>query len=80
MQSLDLSSLSWSLRGWHPLHCAWGKRWKRVYTLPDQVGPVPVKVPGSVQKVLLDAKIIPDWTLGHQFAGLRMGGEPTLDL
>jgi beta-mannosidase len=29
-----------------------------------EVGPVPVKVPGSVQKALRDAGIIPDWNIG----------------
>lgn len=63
MQSLDLSSLSWSLRGWHPLHWRLSQSMELGHTLASQVGPIPANVPGSVQKALLDAEIIPDWNI-----------------
>jgi hypothetical protein len=29
-----------------------------------EIGPLPVRVPGSIQQALLDAGIIPDWRIG----------------
>lgn len=55
-QTYDLSSLEWSLTGWHPNWWKWGQT-------PDLDG-VPAKIPGSVQKALRDAGIIADWNAG----------------
>src|SRR5687768_8850922 len=63
-QSHDLSSLPWTVRGWHP-HI-----WRLTISmelgmalLPD-VEPVPAVVPGSVQKALRAAGKLPDWNVG----------------
>lgn len=60
----DLSKLEWTLCGYTP--CTWRCSYSMetgVATRPE-VGPVSVSVPGSVQKALLDAGIIPDWNMG----------------
>jgi beta-mannosidase len=53
----DLSGLDWKLTGWHPNY------WRMGGMNPD-VPAIPAKVPGSVQKALLDAGLIPDWNVG----------------
>jgi beta-mannosidase len=55
-QSRDLDELEWTLSGYHPYWWRWGQA--------IDVGPVPAKVPGSAQKALLDAGLIPDWNVG----------------
>jgi beta-mannosidase len=55
-QTYDLSHLQWTLAGFHPYFWKWGGA-------PD-IPAVPAKVPGSVQKALLDAGLIPDWNVG----------------
>jgi beta-mannosidase len=68
-QILDLARLTWTLRGWH----AWNwqlalVRETGVKLLPV-AGPLPVRVPGSVQGALRDAGIIPDWNVAtHSLA------------
>ena len=52
----DLAGLEWTLTGFHPYFWKWGGA-------PD-IPAVPAKVPGSVQKALLDAGLIPDWNAG----------------
>lgn len=60
----DLGQLKWRLVGFTPY------LWKvdnlpNVEHAPDaEVGPIDAPVPGSVQKALLDAQIIPDWNFG----------------
>jgi len=55
-RSYDLSRLEWKLTGWHPNYWKMGLR-------PD-VPAMPAQVPGSVQKALRDAGLIPDWNVG----------------
>lgn len=52
----DLSALEWTLTGWHPNWWRWG-------SIPD-LGPLPARVPGSVQQALRDAGLLPDWNVG----------------
>ncbi|HSV74839.1 MAG TPA: glycoside hydrolase family 2 TIM barrel-domain containing protein [Chthonomonadales bacterium] len=60
----DLSELRWTLSGWTP------DLWRMMQTmelgqLPDADVPgLPASVPGSVQKALLDAGLLPDWRVG----------------
>ena len=59
----DLSHLKWTLSGWTPF------LWQFEPSLesgssPDAVVSLPAKVPGSVQKALLDAGLLPDWNVG----------------
>jgi beta-mannosidase len=55
-QPYDLSRLEWKLTGWHPNYWKMGSK-------PD-IPAIPARVPGSVQKALLDASLIPDWNFG----------------
>lgn len=61
----DLSQLEWSLAGWIP------ESWRMIPDAEDlnataynEVAMMPAKVPGSVQKSLLDAGRIDDWNVG----------------
>ncbi len=60
----DLSSLEWTLSGWTPdlwkLH-----RTMEIGAMPDaEVYAMKAKVPGSVQYVLREEGLIPDWNVG----------------
>jgi beta-mannosidase len=62
-KTYDLSQLKWTLTGWTPF------LWQFQPILdssssPDAVVSVPARVPGSVQKALLEAGILPDWNIG----------------
>ncbi|MEN6459316.1 MAG: glycoside hydrolase family 2 TIM barrel-domain containing protein [Thermoguttaceae bacterium] len=66
-QSLDLSSLKWTVAGFVPN--LWQLTWRNegAWKLSEaDVPPVPMQVPGSVQAALLAAKVIPDWNLPLQ--------------
>ncbi len=63
-QVYNLSELPWEVSGYNP------NEWKLeyfealgVHVIPE-VPPVPATVPGSVQKALLDAGVLPDWNIG----------------
>jgi len=62
--TLDLSTLEWRLAGFIPND--WRNRSVADYDGHAEVGPVPARVPGSIQAALLDAGIIPDWFVGLQ--------------
>lgn len=55
-QHYDLGQLEWKLTGWHPNYWKMG--------LNPDVPAVVARVPGSVQKALRDAGLIPDWNVG----------------
>jgi beta-mannosidase len=64
MAVADLSLLSWTLEGWRPYSWKLGRsREAQAHIRPD-VGPLPAGVPGSVQKALLDAGLLPNWHTG----------------
>lgn len=63
----DLSVLDWKLSGWTPdlwrLH-----RTMEIGAMPDaEVYPISAKVPGSVQYVLRDEGLLPDWNVGLNY-------------
>ncbi|MBW7863448.1 MAG: hypothetical protein H3C30_03420 [Candidatus Hydrogenedentes bacterium] len=64
MASLDLTQLSWTVEGWRP-HC-WrlGKSMETGFALGADIAPVPVSLPGTVQRALLEAGLLPDWHVG----------------
>lgn len=67
MQRYDLSTLEWTLRGYSP-H-GWQDWTTLAYhpaSLPE-VGPLPARVPSSVQQALLDAGVIADWNIGMNY-------------
>jgi len=57
----SLDRAPWTLTGWLPYS------WEQAMTMETgiasraEVGPQPIRVPGSVQQALLDAGVIPDW-------------------
>lgn len=63
-----VSQLGWKLWGYRP------ESWKMDFNFTDLNGPkaeygnIPVKVPGSVQKALKDAGLIPDWNIGNNYS------------
>jgi beta-mannosidase len=66
-KEFNASTLEWKLWGYRP------ESWKMDFNFNELKGPkaeydnIPVKVPGSVQKALKDAGIIPDWNIGNNF-------------
>lgn len=67
----NVSSLEWKLWGYRP------ESWKLDFNFNELIGPkaeytnIPAKVPGSVQKSLKDAGIIPDWNIGLNSAQIE---------
>jgi len=63
-QTFDLSTLTWTLTGWHPWfwkpHCSM----ETGASLLPAVGPILVSIPSSVQQALRDAALLPDWQHG----------------
>ncbi|MBN1343710.1 MAG: hypothetical protein JXQ73_13565 [Phycisphaerae bacterium] len=64
MSQFDLSSLDWMLLGWRPYQWVLGKSMETGGDLRAELGPIPARVPGSVQQALLDAGVIADWHVG----------------
>jgi beta-mannosidase len=60
----DLSCLSWSVSGWHPLFWNHHVSMETGFQLPPDVPPVSARVPGSVQGALCAAGVLPDWNVG----------------
>ncbi|MCU0776866.1 MAG: hypothetical protein MUF86_04285 [Akkermansiaceae bacterium] len=68
-QILDLARLKWTLRGWHAWNWQLALARETGVKLLPAAGPLPVRVPGSVQGVLRDAGVIPDWNVAtHSLA------------
>lgn len=66
-KNYDLSELKWKLSGWIPY--LWQlKKTMEVGASPNaDILPFEAKVPGSVQKNLLDQGVIPDWNIGLNY-------------
>ena len=61
----DLANLDWTLTGHTPYLWRFERLFSPMGTAPTlDVGPVPARVPGSVQAALRDAGILPDWNIG----------------
>lgn len=60
----DLSQLEWTLCGSTPFLWQFEKTMEVGAVPSAEVGPIPAKVPGSVQLALLEAGIIADWNVG----------------
>lgn len=59
--SHDLTLLTWQLSGWRPYGWKHARSVETTFWLEAEVGPVPARLPGSVQQALRDATILPDW-------------------
>ncbi len=66
MPILDLAALPWTLTGWIPHNWEMGMTMETGIPSRPETGPLPMRVPGSVQQAVLDAGIIPDWRDGLQ--------------
>lgn len=64
MARFDLSQLEWTLYGWRPFAWRMGKRIESQLHIAADIGPIHAHVPGSVQRALFDAGLIPDWNIG----------------
>jgi len=63
-QRFDLSELEWQVAGYDP--CEWQRDKSMEIGAKSKaaIPHVPATVPGSVQKALLDACLLPDWNIG----------------
>ena len=60
----NLNELDWILAGCIP-HQWQLTSFTNIHEIPAlETSPIPVKVPGSVQKTLLEAGLLPDWNQG----------------
>ncbi len=59
-----MSTLDWRLTGWTPEYWRLQKTMEVGASPNAEVASIPMEVPGSVQKALLSAGIIPDWNMG----------------
>jgi len=64
MAHIDLSSLDWQLTGWRPFTWRLGKSMENASVLTADIGPLPARVPASVQQLLFEAGLLPDWNAG----------------
>ncbi len=64
MNPVDLTSLDWTLRGWRPFAWRLNTSMEIGVGLQPDVGPIEATVPGSVQRNLLRAGLLPDWHVG----------------
>jgi beta-mannosidase len=64
MAVLDLTSLPWTLLGWRPFTWRLAKKPEGGGAMRADLGPYPISLPGSVQRALHEAKVIPDWNVG----------------
>jgi len=62
-QRYDLSTLEWSLTGWHPHAWESAVSMELGLNLYADISTLPARVPGSVQQSLRDAGLLPDWNV-----------------
>ena len=68
-RTFDLGQLKWQLVGLTPFLWKIDKLRDIHSALDAEVGPIDAPVPGSVQKALLDSRVIDDWNLGLNARG-----------
>ncbi|GHO84762.1 glycosyl hydrolase 2 galactose-binding domain-containing protein [Dictyobacter formicarum] len=66
MRTYNLQQLPWTLTGWSPFEWRLPRSGDIATGHDAQIPPIRASVPGSVQKALLEASIIPDWNVGLQ--------------
>ena len=60
----DLNTLKWQVSGWTPYLWRFTNSIETGATCQAEIPDIPVQVPGSVQKALIQARIIEDWNIG----------------
>lgn len=64
MAVMDLTDLSWTLEGWRPNAWIHAMRDEAPAWIVPDAGPVPISFPGTVQRALREAGLLPDWREG----------------
>jgi len=64
MAVIDLTALPWTLEGWRPNTWIPAKRGEAPACFVPDVGPVSLSFPGTVQRALREADMLPDWREG----------------
>lgn len=64
---IDLTELDWQLYGTIPYAWLNSVSMEIGVVIDPEIGPLPLTIPSSVQKVLMDADIIPDWNYDINF-------------
>jgi len=62
----DLSTLDWHLTGWQPYNWKLSLSLETGMHVPCEIAPIPAQVPGSVQRALRAAGLLPDWNVQFQ--------------
>ena len=62
-KTFDLTQCQWTLRGWHAWNWQLALARETGVKLLSVAGPIPVRVPGSVQGALREVGVIPDWNV-----------------
>jgi beta-mannosidase len=65
----DLGTLDWRLTGLSPFQWQWERGGKPEGPWTPEAGPIPARVPGSVQGALRQAGLLPDWNAGLDARG-----------
>ncbi|MFA6291657.1 MAG: glycoside hydrolase family 2 TIM barrel-domain containing protein, partial [Victivallales bacterium] len=60
----NLADLKWTLTGFTPHQWGWCRSMETGVAIVSEIAPVPAKVPGSVQRALREAGLLPDWNVG----------------
>lgn len=63
-KTYDAGALEWRLTGLSPFQWQWERGARPEGPWTADVGPVPARVPGSVQQALRQAGVLPDWNAG----------------
>lgn len=64
MAVINLSQFNWTLHGWRPYAWRLSKRIENQETGVADIGPLPARIPASVQQLLLEAGLVQDWNVG----------------
>jgi beta-mannosidase len=64
MAIIDLTEEAWQLSGWRPWQWRFNRSMETDTQFNADAGPVPARLPGTVQQALLDAGILEDWHVG----------------
>jgi beta-mannosidase len=69
LHTLDLTAQPWQLSGWLPWSWELNLSMELGIAMQCEVGPLPMRLPASIQQTLLDARLIPDWRYGLDARG-----------
>jgi beta-mannosidase len=65
MQTVDLTSRSWTLQSWRPFSWYLQRSVETSFAFPPCNGPIPATVPGSALTALRKAGLVKDWNVGR---------------